>query len=96
MRHDDFHGTKRSLGRNRSTAANCRGRVPRPGAGGACAPGAGRGPAAGRHNSSRSHILPNPAKSVRRSFAVSHARLEAPLLLEQFKSQRAAGALPAK
>ena len=56
MRHDDFHGTKRSLGRNRSTAA----------------------------------------KSVRRSFAVSHARLEAPLLLEQFKSQRAAGALPAK
>ena len=66
MRHDDFHGTKRSLGRNRSTAANCRGRVP------------------------------NPAKSVRRSFAVSHARLEAPLLLEQFKSQRAAGALPAK
>ena len=77
MRHDDFHGTKRSLGRNRSTAANCRGRVPRPAA-------------------TRSHILPNPAKSVRRSFAVSHARLEAPLLLEQFKSQRAAGALPAK
>ena len=32
MRHDDFHGTKRSLGRNRSTAANCRGRVPRPAA----------------------------------------------------------------
>lgn len=80
MRHDDFHGTKRSLGRNRSTAANWS----RPGS------------AAGRDNSSRSHILPNPAKSVRRSFAVSHARLEAPLLLEQFKSQRAAGALPAK